>query len=182
MVDVAHDGDDRRPRREIGIAVLVALRLLVLVCGMLDRELALRGQLGRNQLDLVVGQGLRDRHGLPQTHHEHDDLGRRHSECLREVSDSDARRHGDRPGRSHHLARRLGPRRLAFALLLARVARACSRVVDHDAALASRACAALAGPHRAIWSVRAGFVGHQMLKCRGMPVPDRSGRSSVTCG
>src|SRR5438876_3781295 len=34
------------------------------ICRMLDRELALGRQLGGDQLDLVVGKGLRDRHGL----------------------------------------------------------------------------------------------------------------------
>ena len=37
----------------------------------------------------------------------------------------------------------------ALALLLARVAGTCRRVVDDDAALPALACAALAGPHRA---------------------------------
>ena len=90
VVDVAHDRDHGRPRREIRVAVLVTLRLLVLVRRVSDRELALGRQLGGDQLNLVVGQGLRDRHGLAETHHEHDDLGRRHAEGLREVADGHA--------------------------------------------------------------------------------------------
>ena len=90
MVDVAHDRDHRRPRHEVGLAVLERLRLFVLVRSVLDRQLALGGQLGSDELDLVVGQSLSDRDGLPEAHHEHDDLGGRHAEGLRQVADGDA--------------------------------------------------------------------------------------------
>mgnify|MGYP003694040089 CR=1 FL=1 len=88
VVDVPHDRDHRWTRREVGLAVLVALRLFVLVRRVLDRELALGRELGGDQLDLVVGQRLRDRHGLPEAHHEHDDLRRRNPEGLREIADA----------------------------------------------------------------------------------------------
>ena len=64
VVDVAHDRDDRRPRREILLGVLEDLRLVVLVGGVLDRDLAV--ELGGDQLDLVVGQRLRDLDHLPR--------------------------------------------------------------------------------------------------------------------
>ena len=60
VVDVAHDRDHRRPRREILLGVLERLRLLVLVGGVLDRDLA--AELGGDQLDRLVGERLRDLH------------------------------------------------------------------------------------------------------------------------
>ena len=56
VVDVAHDRDDRRAVLERLLGVVVGLRLGLLVVGVLDRDLAL--ELGRDQLDLVVGERL----------------------------------------------------------------------------------------------------------------------------
>ena len=61
---------------EILRGVLEDLRLeLLLVGGVLDRDLAL--DLGRDQLDLLVGERLRDRDHLAEAHHDLDDLGHR---------------------------------------------------------------------------------------------------------
>ena len=153
MVDVAHDRDDGRPRREIGRVVLERLRLFVLVGGVLDGQLALGGKLGPDQLDLVVGQGLGDGDNLAQAHHEHDDLGRRDAERLRQVAHRHTRLDCDGPGRGDDLTRGLRPRSLAVALLLPRVARARCGVVDDDAPLSPLAGTTLTWPHRAIWSI-----------------------------
>jgi hypothetical protein len=147
VVDVAHDRDDRRPRREICLVVLEDLRLFVLVGGVADRQLALRGELGGDQLDLVVTQRLRDGHGLAEAHHEHDDLRRRHAERLGEVANGEAGLDRDWACDRRDLAGLLRARGLAFPLLLARIARPGSGVVDHDAPLAARAGASLTGPH-----------------------------------
>ena len=82
---------------EILLAVLEHLRLLLLVGGVLDRDLAL--DLGGDQLDRLVGERLRDLHHLAEAHHDLDDLGGRDPERLREVPDGDAGRDGDGPGR-----------------------------------------------------------------------------------
>ena len=153
VVDVPHDRHHGGPRHEIGLVVLVGLRLFVLIRCVLDRQLALGSELGPDELDLVVCQGLRDRDRLPQAHHEHDDLGRRHAEGLRQVAHSDARLDGDRTGRSDNLARGLRPGCLALALLLTGVARPRGGIVDHDAPLAPLAGTTLTRPHGPVWSV-----------------------------
>ena len=77
--------------------VVVRLRLGLLVAGVLDRDLAL--ELGRDQLDLVVGERLRRGLHLAEAHQHLDDLRHRDPERLREVAHGDARLDGDRPGR-----------------------------------------------------------------------------------
>ena len=155
VVDVAHDRDDRRARREILLGVLEDLRQLLLVGGVLDRDLAV--QLGADQLDLLVGERLRDLDHLAEAHHDLDDLRRRDAERLREIADGDARRDGRGTGRRRDLL-----------LLALRASRRCGRApgagsarlvaaLDHDPALPPGR--ALAGPDRAVWLVRS--VSHQ---------------------
>jgi hypothetical protein len=153
VVDVSHDRHDRRARNEVALAVLERLGLLVLVGSVLDRQLTLGRELGRDQLDLVVREGLRDRDGLAEVHHEHDDLGRGHAERLGQVAHGDARLDRDRSRRCDDLARRLRAGRLALALLLTRVARARGGVVDDDAAFLARTRTTLTWPHRPVRSV-----------------------------
>ena len=108
VVDVTHDRDDRRPRLERLLGVVERLRLLLLVGGVLDRDLAL--DLRRDQLDLLVAQRLRRRAHLAEAHEDLDDLRHRHAERLREVADADARLDGDGAGRRRRRRRR-GSRR-----------------------------------------------------------------------
>ena len=82
---------------EILVGVLEDLRELVLVGDMLDRHLAL--DLGRDQLDGLVGERLRDRDHLAEAHHDLDDLSRRNAERLGQILDRDAGGNGDRTGR-----------------------------------------------------------------------------------
>src|SRR5262249_13410424 len=122
-------------------------RRLLLVGCMPDRQLTLRCELRRDQLDLVVTERLRDGDGLPEAHHEHDDLRRRDAERLRQVANGQAglNRNGARNGRN--LAGLLRPRRLTLTALLPRVAWPGGCVVDDDAPLSARAGASLTGPH-----------------------------------
>jgi hypothetical protein len=108
VVDVAHDRDDRRPVLERLFRIVVRLGLLVLLRGVLDRHLAL--ELGGDQLDRLVGEGLGDGDHLPQPHHDLDDLGNRLPERLRELLDGDAGLHRDGAGRLDDLTRLLRPR------------------------------------------------------------------------
>ena len=81
MVDVAHDGDDRRPRPlRVGIVVIVVVEQLLeldllLLSGLDEQEV--RADLEREQLDLLVGE----RHGrgdhLALLQQEADDVGGR---------------------------------------------------------------------------------------------------------
>ena len=54
VVDVAHDRDDRGPRRRSAGVVLVGLRLELLLVGVLDLDFALG--LGRDELDRLVAR------------------------------------------------------------------------------------------------------------------------------
>ena len=85
VVDVAHDRDDRRPRSEILLAVVVRRGLELLLGGVLDRDLAL--ELRADDLDLLVGERLRRRPHLAEAHEDLDELGHRDAERLREVLD-----------------------------------------------------------------------------------------------
>ena len=58
-----------------------------------------RLELGPDQLDLLVGERLRDLDHLAEAHHDLDDLRGRNAERLREVADGDARRDGRGTGR-----------------------------------------------------------------------------------
>ena len=75
VIDVAHDRDHGRPVDEVLRGVLEDLGELVLFGDVLDRHVAL--DLGRDHLDGLVGERLRDRDHLPEAHHDLDDLGRR---------------------------------------------------------------------------------------------------------
>ena len=59
----------------------------------------LPADLGRDQLDLVVGERLRRSAHLPEPHEDLDDLGHRRPEGVREVLDGDARLDRDGTGR-----------------------------------------------------------------------------------
>jgi hypothetical protein len=80
VVDVTHDRHDRRARLQRVLRVLERCRLLVVVGRVLDRDLAL--ELGRDQLDLLVGERLRG--GLHDTerHQRLDDVLHRDAERL----------------------------------------------------------------------------------------------------
>ena len=82
---------------EVGRVVLVRLGLVLLVVGVLDRDLAL--QLGGEKLDLVVGQRLRRGLQRAEGHEDLDDVLHPDAERLREVADGDAGRDRDRAGR-----------------------------------------------------------------------------------
>ena len=97
VVDVAHDRHDRRARLELLLGVVERLRLLLLVGGVLDRDLAL--DLGRDELDLLVAQRLGRRAHLAEPHEDLDELRHRDAERLREVLDADAGLDGDGTGR-----------------------------------------------------------------------------------
>ena len=105
VVDVAHDRHDRRPRLEIVGVVLVDLRLELFLVGVLDRHLAL--ELGRDQLDRLVGERLRDAHHLARAHQELHDLRDGLADRGRDVLDGRAGGDRDRSGRR----RRGRPRR-----------------------------------------------------------------------
>ena len=146
VVDVAHDRDDRRAGLERSSGVVVRLRLGLLLARVLDRDLAL--ELGRDQLDLVVGERLRRGLHLAEAHQHLDDLRHRDAERLREVADGDARLDGDRPGRrrrpraaSWARGRRDG-RRAAGA---GRSPAAAAAALDDDAALPVARPAAASG-------------------------------------
>ena len=157
VIDVTHDRDHRRARGEIVFVVLESLRFAVVVGGVLDHDLPL--DFGCDQLDRLVGEGLRDRHHLAQPHHDLDDLRDRDAERSGQVLDADTRRHRDRPGgRSDGLARRRDARGRAAIPRLAAVAAARVAAVDDDAALSPRGASARAD--RAIRLV--GSVGHQL--------------------
>ena len=168
VVDVAHDGDDRRPRQEILLGVLELLEDLFLVGGVLDRDLAV--ELGADQVDLLVRQRLRRRLHLPHAHQDLDDLRQRDAERLREVADADAGLDADRAGRrrpGRALDAALGPvgRLAAIPGTAARSAAA----LDDDAALPARARRALAGPDGPVGTIR---ISHQR-QCRAARAPDR---------
>ena len=137
VVDVAHDRHDRRPVSERLLGVVVRLRLGVLVGRVLDRDLAL--ELGREQLDLVVGERLVAVLHLAEAHQELDQIAAPRCRRACEKSPSvDARLDGDRPGGRRDVARLLGLRSdlVAIARPLALAgARAAAAALDHDAAL-----------------------------------------------
>ena len=97
VIDVAHDRDDRRARLQRVLGVVERLGLLVVVGGVLDRHFAL--QLGRDQLDLLVGERLRRRLRRAEVEEDLDDRLHRDAERLREVADADARLDRDGTGR-----------------------------------------------------------------------------------
>ena len=156
VIDVAHDRDHRRPGAEILVRVLDDLGLDVVVGGVLDHDLTT--DLGRDQLDLLVGERLGRGPHLVETHEDLDDLRHRHAEGVRQGLDGDARLDGRRD-RSAAAA----PARAASGLGAAiaqrpRVTAAHVAALDHDAALAPRRASARAD--RAIGLV--GTVSHQV--------------------
>jgi hypothetical protein len=88
VVDVAHDGHDRRSRLEVGLVVLIDLGLELFLGGVLDPHLA--PDVGGDQLDLLVGKRLRHRLRRAEAHQERNQLRHGHAEGLREVLDRDA--------------------------------------------------------------------------------------------
>ena len=177
VVDVPHDRHDRRPRLEVGLLVLVHLRLELLLGGVLDPHLA--ADVGGDQLDLLVGERLRHRLRRAEAHQERDQLRHRHAERLREVLDGDpgldGHRAGGRRDRGLVLRLRLG----AVAGLPAVLARARCARVDHDAALAAPGRRPLTGPDRAVGPVRT--VSHRR-QCRAVPALDRAAPSAAASG
>ena len=133
VVDVAHDGHDRRPGLERVRLVLERDLLGLLVGRVADLDLAL--ELAADQLDRLVAQRLRDLHHLVRRHQERDDLGRRDAELLGEILDGDPGRDADGPGRNLGLASLLLARSAALAPLTGAAA---GLGVDHDSAAASR--------------------------------------------
>src|SRR5579862_241215 len=147
VVDVAHDRDDRWARLERLLGIVVALGLGFLLACVLDRHLA--PELGRDQLDLVIGERLGRGLHLAEAHQHLDDLRHRYAERLREVAERDAGLDADRPGRRDHLARLLRPalgRTIARALALARAGPAAPAALDDDAALPAPRPAAASRP------------------------------------
>ena len=157
VVDVTHDRHHRRTRGQIGLAVLEHLGLGVVVGRMLDLDLTL--DLGRDQLDRLVAQRLRDRDHLAEPHHDLDDLRDRDPERGGEILDADARLHRDRPGRRRYdLLPRLSAGRGSAVTRLAAVAATRVTAFDDDPTLAPGG--ASAGANRAIRLV--GLVCHQL--------------------
>ena len=130
VVDVAHDGHDRRSRHQVGGVVVVGDLLVLFVGCMLDRDLTF--QLAGEQFDRVIGQRHRQGHHLPQSHHHGDDPGRRDPEGLGQLLDGDTRRNLDRTRGDLDLFLRF--RTGAALTSLRRLAAGLG--VDHDAALA----------------------------------------------
>src|SRR4029077_8034558 len=95
----------RRAPLERLLRIVELLGLLLLVRGVLDRDLAL--DLGRDQLDLLVAERLGRRPHLTEAHQDLDDLGHRDAERLREVADADAGLDRDRTGRRRRRRTRL---------------------------------------------------------------------------
>src|SRR4051794_28618621 len=88
VVDVTHDRDHRRARLEVLVGVLEH-RLGRRVLGGRD-DVDLLVELVGEHLDRVVGQRLRERRHLAETHQLLDDLRHRHAERLRHVLDGRA--------------------------------------------------------------------------------------------
>ncbi len=176
VIDVAHDRDDRGPRLERLFRIVERLGLFLFLARVLDRHLAL--ELGRDQLDLFVGQRLRRRPHLAEVHENLDDVRHRDAERLRVVAHADARLDGDGTGRRRRrLAGAVAARRVvAAAASLARVARARSLVVDDDPAPAITRTTTAARAER---TIRFASVSHSPPQCKDVRVPDRPGRTVV---
>ena len=99
VVDVAHDRDHRRAFDQLLLGVLED-RLELDVVGRVD-DLDLLFELVREDLDRVVGQGLRERRHLSQRHQLLDHFGHRHAEVLGDVLDGRAGAHPDQVGGLH---------------------------------------------------------------------------------
>ena len=90
VVDVAHDGDHRGARNEVGRVVDgLGLERRLLVGGVGDLDLA--AEVAGEHLDGLVAEGLRDGHHLAVPHQGLDDLRGGHAEQLRDVLDRGAR-------------------------------------------------------------------------------------------
>ena len=149
VVDVAHDRDDGRPRVQRLLGVVERLRLGLLLACVLDRHLA--AELGRDQLDLVVGERLGRGLHRPHVHQHLDDLRHPDPERLREVAHRDARLDGDGAGRRRDLARRL---RLAVAALAVAGPLPLARAGTAGAAVDDDAPPPVAGASAPSWSDR----------------------------
>src|SRR6185436_16887901 len=126
--------------------------LELLLGGVLDVDLA--PDLGPDQLDLLVGERLRDGLRRAQAHQDRDQLRHRDAERLGEILDRDARLDGDRTGQRCNRGLLLRLLLLLVATLPAVLARARGAGVDHDTALAAARRSPLAGPDRAVGPVR----------------------------
>src|SRR5579862_3778486 len=171
VVYVTHDRDNRRPRLKGVLGVVERLRLLFLVGGVSDRDLAL--DLRRDQLDLLVAQ----RRGLGlddvQPHQKLHDLGHLDAERLRKLLDRDARFDGDRAGRrSDRRLRRARRSRIGARLPLFACVRPLRALVDDDAT--APPCWATAAA-RAKRTIRFASVSHLLLQCKDAAVRGRFG-------
>src|ERR671924_793066 len=159
VVDVAHDGHDRRSRLEDVLRVVVGVRLFLFLTGVLDRDLAVHALVGGDELDGLVRERLGDGDHLPQAHHDLDDLGDRDAERLRELLDGDTGLDRYRAGRDDDLARLFRPCVLTVASLAGVLARAGGAGIDDDTALPAPT-GRLARPDRPVRTVFALVVSH----------------------
>jgi hypothetical protein len=147
VVDVTHDRDHRGPRREVLRRVFVDLRLELFLVSVLDLHFPL--ELGGDQFDLLVGEGLRDGLHRPKVHEDLHDLRHGNPERGRELLHGGAGVDLRGPGR---LRRRL----FSLARLggLARSASVGARPrrlgVDDDPALSAAARGSAPRPQRSL--------------------------------
>ena len=80
MVDVPHDRDHGRPRLEIGLLVLEALRLELFLRRVLDPDLAT--ELGADDLEVLVCERLGCGPHLAECHQDLDEVRHRDPEGL----------------------------------------------------------------------------------------------------
>ena len=115
VVDMAHDGDDRRTGEEILLGILDVLVLEGVLGRLGQLHFQLHAELGADQLRGVEVQFIVDGGDDAQHHQLFDDLAGRLADALREVA------HGDRLGGHKRLfdLHRLGTRRGSLLLLLA---------------------------------------------------------------
>ena len=113
VVDVAHDGDDRRTGEEVLLGILDVLVLEGVLGGLGQLHFQLHAELGANQLRGVEVQFVVDGGDDAQHHQLFDDLAGRLADALGEVA------HGDGLGGHERLfdLHRLGARRGSLLLL-----------------------------------------------------------------
>ena len=89
VVDVAHDGHDRRTRHQIGLGVLHVLLLQRVLGGLVQLQLQLHAEFGRNQTGGVVVQLVVDGGDDAQHHQLLDDLARGLADALGQIANGD---------------------------------------------------------------------------------------------
>src|SRR6266511_242032 len=162
-------------------SVVVLFGLEVLFRRVLDVHLAV--DLGCDQPDRLVGEGLGDGDHLPEAHHDLDDLGDRDPERRGKLLDRRPGRNVDRTGRLNYFLRRcLRPRLLPVAGLPRVLAWPGGLLVDDDAAPPAAADRALAGANGAIRSVRAGISHLRPSQCKSERAPDRPAPTGAAYG